>query len=125
MVAVAMSVNDPRDRRLPQYRFGMLKHLTREMKIPARIDQYSLPAAVDKPEIGFPPASIRHHPGESTLSDFVQALRESRRLARARYDPSRTDRETSLHGPLCQFPSRFGYASITRSIGRNVWIDAD
>ena len=94
MVAISMSVNDPRDRRLRQYRFGMLKHLTREVKIPASIDQYGLPAAVDKPEIGFPPASVRHHPCESTLSDFVQTLRESWGLAHARYDPSRTDRET-------------------------------
>ena len=89
-----MSVNDPRDRRLRQYRLGMLEHLTREVKIPASIDQYGLPAAVDKPEIGFPPASVRHHPCESTLGDFVQALRESWRLARACYDPSRSGRET-------------------------------
>jgi len=94
MVAISVSVNDPRDRRLRQYRFGMLKHLTREVKIPASIDQYGLPAAVDKPEIGFPPASVRHHPGESILGDFVQALRESWRLARACYHPSRTDSET-------------------------------
>ena len=89
-----MSVNDPRDRRFRQYRFGMLKHLTREMKIPARIDQYRLPAAVDKPEIGFPPASVRHHPRESILSDLVKALRESWGLAHARNRPSRSDQET-------------------------------
>ena len=89
-----MRVNDPRDRRLRQYRFGVLKHLTREMKVPASIDQYGLAAAVDKPEIGFTPASVGYHPGESILCDFVQALREGWRLARARYDPSRTGRET-------------------------------
>jgi hypothetical protein len=94
MVAISMSVDDPRDRRLRQYRFGMLKHLTREVKIPASIDQYGLPAAVDKPEIGFSPASVRHHPSESILGDFVQALRESWHRASARYDPSGTDRET-------------------------------